>query len=996
MKKSLDNAIAGKGSTIFIDGEAGIGKTRLVSELNIYAKEKGINIIQGWCLAESLEPLMPIKTALREAGMFHLISGDPPPKVVSAYLVNDAGMLMNKVEREESGLDPDIFASMLQAVGNFVQDSLSMMNSNSGAFLNSLGYGEYTILLQTSGTLSLATVITGTNSEFLIDDMKRVLKEIGNRFDDWAGDVSKTEEIQPKISWLTDSGKYDGKFLVDDPKIKQENLFDNILLGIQRASMEKPLILFLDDLQWSDPSTLNLVHYLSRNTRDSRVLILGTYRPEDIVEAHGGKTHQLETAMQNMNREDLFEKIELKRLGQEDTGMIINSALGKTSFDDKFLNKIYKETGGTPFFILEIIKLLVEDGSISPTEDGIWELKAELEDLEVPSKVYDVIKRRLDRLIKEQREILECASVVGEEFGSDVVASTIGLNRIQLLKNLSEIEKSHKLIHSFEKKYIFDHAKIREVLYNGIMDELKQEYHRIVADTIAEIHRDNLDEVINELAHHYYEAGDERAGEYLIKAGDMAKERYANEEAIRFYESAIKISGNEANAGIFENLADIQTLIGEYDIAIRYFEKAKESAKDNEVKARNLRKVGDAYVNKGEFDRALKILADAKEVVEEGTAEYGRIVLGEVKLYVSKGEFDKAMPLILEGIEVFDKAGADQKDIANALRAVGDIHSRKGDYGNALQYYEKSLNVMEEINEQHGIAAALNNIGNIYNNKGELERAVKFHERSLEILKKIGSKHGIATALNNIGLVQYIKGELDLAVKFHERSLEIKEKIGDNYGIAMSLNNIGNVHYNKGELDQALEFHERSLEIKEKIGDKWGIAYSLYNIGEMYHDKGEMVKALKYYERSLEISLEIGDKHISIYALCGLAEVKLKMDDVQAGLENAEEGLEMAVDIGAKPEEGMVRRVLGMVHRDMEGWDRAGEEFEKSILILEEVGNKEKIARTLYEQALLHIAMGDPAKARDCLEQSFSEFERMGMKLWAEKCRKALAELDGA
>ena len=97
LKRSLDNAIAGKGSTIFISGEAGIGKTRLVSELKKDAEARGINIIQGWCLAESFEPLMPVKVALRDADLNYLISGDPPSLVVSAYLMNEAGMLLNKV-----------------------------------------------------------------------------------------------------------------------------------------------------------------------------------------------------------------------------------------------------------------------------------------------------------------------------------------------------------------------------------------------------------------------------------------------------------------------------------------------------------------------------------------------------------------------------------------------------------------------------------------------------------------------------------------------------------------------------------------------------------------------------------------------------------------------------------------------------------------------------------------------------------------------------------
>ncbi len=994
LSRSLDNAIEGNGSTIFIGGEAGIGKTRLVCELMKDAESKGVHMIQGWCLAESLEPLMPIKTALREARMFHLVSGDPPPKVVSAYLIDDAGMLMNKAEREESGLDPDIFASMLQAVGNFIKDSLSMMDSDSGAHLHSLGYGEYTILLQSHGTLSLVTVIKGTNSEFLIDDMKQVLAETGSKFDDWSGDISKTEELQPKISWFVDSGKYDGRFLVDDAKIKQENLFDNILLGIQRASLEKPVLLFLDDLQWSDPSSLNLIHYLARNSRNNRVLILGTYRPEDILEAHDGKTHQLEIALQGMSREDLLHKMELKRLGPEETKRIVESMLGQTAFEKDFFDKIFKDTDGSPFFILEVIKMLAEDKAIEQDEDA-WRLKKELDEIDVPSKVYDVVKRRLDRLMKEQRRMLDCASVVGQEFQSEIVGRVMGVNKLQLLENLSEIEKVHRLIHYLKDKYKFDHAKIQEVLYNSIGEELRKEYHKIIADTIVELHEDNPDDVVNELAYHYCEARDERAGGYLVMAGDKAKEEFANEESIKLYANAVVLIKNEERVEVLEKLGDVQSLIGDFDKAIENFEKAKGTAEDKETKARMLRKSSDVYERMGEYDKSLELLARAKKLIEEGMAEYGKICFGEGYVHWKKGDYDNGLPLFRTALKIFEETGDDQKDIGNALRAVGNIHTSKGGYDEGVQYYEKSLAVMEKIGDQYGIATALNNIGIVHKHKGEFDRALEFQERSLEILEKIGDKQGIAMSLYNIGVAHYEKGEPVSVLEFYGRSLEILEKIGDKQGIAMSLYNIGVVYHDRGELEKALEFHERGLEILEKIGDKWGIMISLSNSAAVYHDRGELEKALEFYERGLEICLEIGEKRVSIHHHCGLAEVKLEMGDVQIAFEHAEKAIRVAIDIGAKSEEGMSHRVLGMVYREKKDRDNAIEEFEKARIILDEFGEKIELAKVFYEHGLLFKVKGEPAKAREYLKKAHSEFERMGMKLREEKCRKALGELEG-
>ncbi|MDG6221590.1 MAG: ATP-binding protein, partial [Candidatus Thermoplasmatota archaeon] len=253
LEKKLQDIQQSNGATVLLAGEAGIGKTRLVTEF--FSSAKDAKIIRGWCMAESLEPLMPVREALRSAGLQHLVSGAAPPRVASAYLMNEAGLLIAKVEREESGLDPDIFASMLTAVGTFVQDTLAMMGDGQHGGLNSLGYGKYRILVQTHKGFSLALVMEGMESEFLVDDMNRILLSSAKDLVGWGGDMAGTEKDSAKLAWLIESGKYDGAFLVDDPKLRRENLFDNILLGIQRATEQQPMIIFLDDLQWADPTT---------------------------------------------------------------------------------------------------------------------------------------------------------------------------------------------------------------------------------------------------------------------------------------------------------------------------------------------------------------------------------------------------------------------------------------------------------------------------------------------------------------------------------------------------------------------------------------------------------------------------------------------------------------------------------------------------------------------------------------------------------------------
>ena len=138
---------------------------------------------------------------------------------------------------------------MLKAVGSFVQDSMRLVgDSETSGGLNILGYKEYKILIEESGGLNLAIVIKGNLSEFLVGDMRSTLAEVRAGYDqvlkEWDGDLSKVAGITPIVSRIITGGKYNGKFLVDDPRIRQENLLDNVMLGFQRLSENKPLLLF--------------------------------------------------------------------------------------------------------------------------------------------------------------------------------------------------------------------------------------------------------------------------------------------------------------------------------------------------------------------------------------------------------------------------------------------------------------------------------------------------------------------------------------------------------------------------------------------------------------------------------------------------------------------------------------------------------------------------------------------------------------------------------
>ncbi len=989
LKVLLDQAMDGKGGTALISGEAGVGKTRLIEELLKEAEEKGANIIRGWCLTDTLEPLIPFKEALRGAKLYHLVSETPPPKVISAYLINNAGMLLSKAELKETELDPDIFASMLKAVGNFIGDSLSMMGEKRSEGLNTIGYDRFNILIRTVGNLSLAVVIEGINSEFLIDDMKRVLEDIGDKMDTWDGDVADTSSIAPKIDWFIRSGKYGGEYLVDDPKIRQENFFDNILLGLQRNSSEQPLVLFMDDLQLADYTTLKLFHYLSRNTRKNRILIMGTYRPEDIMQSLDGKVHQLRTAMQDMRREDLFTEIELERLDHGAVSDIITDLLGHVELQDKLGLRLYRESEGNPFFLLEVIRMLVDEGHLK-REEGVWRIGETLDEVHIPSKIYDVVVRRLDRLIEEQKELLECASVVGEEFESDVVGRVTGMGRIRLLKNLDKIEKTHNLIHLIRNKYIFDHRKIYEILYNGINMELRKEYHGIVASTYEEIYGEDREKVLEKIAHHLYRAGDNTAGAYLLELGDRAKDGYSNQEALDFYLRASPLlEGDELMTRVQEGLGDVYFIMGEYEAAVEHYSEVIRGQEDNLKKADIHRKIAYVYEYMGKLEKCLEECDKGLYLLDEECVVGTRLLGRKGWAHIRQGKYDVAEKIFAERISLAKKIG-DKKEIGQAEHDIGSVYIRKGNYEDASAHLEKALEIREEIGDKRTLAASLNNLALIYQDTGKFDMALEYHQKCYDLFQEIGDNWGMAASLNNKALVYKYKGGLDDALESHLNSLGIKKKIGDKQGIAASLNNIGTVYEDKDELDKALEYFQKSYEIRQSLGNKWTIAESLNNLGDIFMVTGDSDKAVSYYRECIDLCQETGATSHLTYVTCSLAEAMIGIGETKEAIEMLNNAIVIAKGVGEKADEGRAHSVLGVAYRELGLFDEARGEFETGITLLGGKGSKKYRAKLLYEYGLLYHETGKTVDAREHIERALKLFRELKVSLWVRKCEEGL------
>jgi tetratricopeptide (TPR) repeat protein len=692
---------------------------------------------------------------------------------------------------------------------------------------------------------------------------------------------------------------------------------------------------------------------------------------------------------------------------------------------------------GNPFFLIEFLRQIEQEGGIAWVEDGFTITGREYT---VPGSVEDVVYRRLDKLDAEVMALAEYASCLGREFDLDATLSfEYASDPMEALGGL----ESSGIIVLEEESSRFSHAIFRDVIYGSVSNRWLRIYHKSLGEYYERTFDKRTDEILYELARHYGRSNAfPKALDYNMRAGEKAATAFAPEQAIEFFNMAVKalprvgrlVSIPDLKVDINERLGDLYSLTGGIDKAFESYDVASQIAPDKRTKARMLRKLGGVHEKTGDYDRSLESLAQAKELImDETDPEHGRICIGEGYAYFRKTEYEKAMAKFVEALKVFEGYRDEGTDLGNSYRAIGNVHYALADLDLALESYNHSLHVMERNDDHQGMGQVLNNMGLLYRIKGELDNAVEYFLKANEILKKVGDKKSLAALLNNIGNVYTTRGDLDTALEYHNQSLEIKQAIGNRQGEAMSLNNIGNIYQQTSQLDKALECHSRALGIRETIGDRVGAAASLNNLGNTYFATGDFEKAQEYNHLSLKLKEEIGDKlgralsyinmghsHLARkelekaeeVALTGLelskdlgdkeqivpahqilSEVYTIRGEYDKALSEAKHALELAIDIGAKSEEGFSHNFLGMVYRERGDLEESINEFEKAIELLETLPEKPKLVRALHERALLMKKMGDGEKARDQLESVIKMYDDMRMSYWSKRASNDIVGL---
>jgi ABC-type oligopeptide transport system substrate-binding subunit/class 3 adenylate cyclase/ABC-type transporter Mla MlaB component len=337
-------------------------------------------------------------------------------------------------------------------------------------------------------------------------------------------------------------------------ELEKRNLLEQLEDVFAATAEVHPLLIMLDDLQWSDKASINLLFHLGRQLLGRRILIVGAYRPEEITLGRGEEKHPLEPVLAEFKRLHGDIWIDLSAITEDEEHQFIKAYLDSepNRLSQGFRQALYDHTDGHPLFTVELLRDLQERGALVMDEEELWIEGPELDWDVLPARVEGVIEERIGRLKEELRETLTIASVEGEDFTSQVVAGVLQVGEREQLKRLSrELEKRHRLVKArgeskvgtkILSQFQFSHVLFQRFLYNEIGAGERRLLHGEVARALEDLYAEDKDTIAVQLAYHYDNAQEaDEAIHYLQLAGDRARLAYAHQEAIDYYNRALTL-----------------------------------------------------------------------------------------------------------------------------------------------------------------------------------------------------------------------------------------------------------------------------------------------------------------------------------------------------------------------------------------------------------------------------------------------------------------------
>ncbi len=606
-----------------------------------------------------------------------------------------------------------------------------------------------------------------------------------------------------------------------DAESEKRRRFESLVRFFAQQSQKQPLLIVVEDLHWSDETSLELFHLCARRFRGNRILLVGTYRRED-------HSPHLARLLARLNRERNIHEVILDRLAREPVATMVRAIFEiDRPIGRDFLDVMMALSEGNPFFVEEILKALVEQGDIAYRE-GKWERRTAA-NLRVPSSVQDAVQQRIASLDHLARPILRLAAVTGQRFDFGLLQATAGLDENTVLEAIKALVAAQLIVEQAPDQFAFRHALTREAAYATLLGHERRDLHRRIGDTLERRYPDPVGCAahIGELAYHYYHAAVwDKALVYSQRAGERAQTLFAPREALDHFTHALDSAHQLSVAPPIDLL--------------------RARAKAHET-------LGNYNQARSDLEAALKSAQDAKDRRVEWQVTLDLGFLWAEHDYAQSGAY------LLRALDTARQIG-DPVVVAKSLNRVGNWHLNRDDPTEAQQFHRQALAVFRELGDEQGVAETLELLSVTSYVGANVVEGIRYSEEAITRFRHAAHRQGLIQSLIHLTLRAQFDTEVsppgDIAQLIHpaEEALRLAREMDWRTGEATVMVNLAHGLIPAGEYERALDVLASAQSIGEEINHQIVIMVSHWLLGQVYNGLLAFSNAQRHLEQAIAMA----------------------------------------------------------------------------------------------------------------------------------------------
>jgi DNA-binding CsgD family transcriptional regulator len=718
--------------------------------------------------------------------------------------------------------------------------------------------------------------------------------------------------------------------------------FELIFSVLERLAAEEPMLLVLEDVHWADPTSLELLHHLAHRAPAFRMLLVATYRTDELHAAH-----PLRRLLGLLARDRVGQELRIEPLNRDETTEMLQCILGADP-DPEFAAAIWKRSEGNPFFVEELLSVLSTGAAVAPTAESA----RILERTPLPSTVTEAVVERVSALGSSAVDTLSAASVIGRSFDFEDLRGVLGMSELELLEVLEQLV-AHQLLRedriARKDSYSFPHALMQEAMYESLISRRRRVLHRRVAQTL-ERRSGKTPSRLDELAFHFRIGGDhERAWNYSRLAGDEAVRLRAWDDAAAHYENALASLEEMADesdraADLIERLAAVAWRRSKSAEATQFTEEAlrlRRALGHDEEAARLLRRIASLRIEEGDTEGAGEALDEALLLLGKtpDSNQLGAIYEDLGKLSLDRGDLDRAESLLMQGLSLASRNAGNAEEVP-ALVSLGELSILGGAVSAGVSQLDLALALLRE-------------------GRLPFERLMRVHSESVRVLLLAQDyRRALIWAESAIALCRR-QSVVGLDASFRAMRAVI-------------------LTITSGEEDTLAEAQSAVDELRRTGRSE--LRDALRMLGYVHRARGEFDEARAAYEEASSL----GDRGRQVgLALVGMA---------QGRNEEAAEILEVALKAIPRSQPLFARQLLPYAVEALISVRRI-EDAERCIATIAPLPDPNAgLAQLHHAVGLLRLAQQRPVEAKEELELATKAWDELGNRLEARRARVALLE----